>query len=215
LKKGMMILDLGCGTGNISSQLLEFVSVKSIGVDKSYSMLKKAKAKALHVLCADAEHIMPFRENSFDVVIGAYVIHHLKNRDALIKECFRILDNGSLIFLISSHDQIERMHPVIKDFFPKLVELDKKIFPEISELEYFFKTAGFKNIRHEELIIRKIRIDLKYLEKVKNKFISTFYLLPETEFNTGVKKLEAFIRNIQEPLYRDWCGTMICGEKQR
>ena len=213
LKNEMKILDLGCGTGNISIQLSEFIKLKSIGIDKSLPMLKKASAKALQVLCADADHSLPFKDHSFDAVIGAYVIHHLKNRNAVIAECFRIIRDGSLIILTSSHDQIERMHPVIKEFFPTLIELDKKIFPEILELDLFFKTAGFKNIRHEELIIRKIPIDMEYLEKVKNKFISTFYLLPEIEFNRGVEKLEAFIKNIEKPLYRDWWGTMIYGEK--
>jgi len=133
---------------------------------------------------------------------------------SLIEECFRILCcNGSLIFLTSSHDQIERLHPVIKEFFPSLIELDKKRFPDISELDYLFKTAGFKNIRHEELIIRNLPIDIKYLEKVKNKFVSTFYLLTEKEFGEGVKKLQAFIENNKDPVYRDWQGTMILGTK--
>jgi hypothetical protein len=63
------------------------------------------------------------------------------------------------------------------------------------------------------LIISKIPIDLKYLEKVKNKFVSTFYLLSENEFNKGIEKLGAFIKKNKEPVYRNWVGTMIYGEK--
>lgn len=213
LENGMNILDLGCGTGNLSAQLLEQIKIDSIGIDKSFQMLKKAKAKAIQVLCADADCNLPFKDYSFDAIIGAYVIHHINNRMALIAECFRILRDGSLIFLTSSHDQIERLHPVIKEFFPALIELDKKRFPDIPELDYLLKTAGFKNIKHEELIISKIPIDIDYLEKVKNKFVSTFYLLSENEFNNGIEKLEAYIRNNKEPAYRDWWGTMIYGEK--
>ncbi len=72
--------------------------------------------------------------------------------------------------------------------------MDKKRFPEISKLDYFFQSAGFKDIEHEELIISKIPIDIDYLEKVKNKFISTFFLLPENEFKAGVEKLDQFIK---------------------
>ena len=71
----------------------------------------------------------------------------------------------------------------------------------------------FKNIKHQELIISKIPIDMIYLGKVKNKFVSTFYLLPENEFNNGIEKLEAFIKNHEQPVYRDWRGTMVYGEK--
>ena len=210
----MRILDVGCGTGNLSNQLKECIRLESIGVDKSFQMLKKAKAKALQVLCADADYHLPFDDHAFDVIIGAYVIHHIKSRLSLITECFRILrDNGSLIFLTSSHDQIEQLHPVIKEFFPSLIERDKERFPKLSELDTFFKTAGFKNIKHQELIISKIPIDMIYLDKVKNKFVSTFYLLPENEFNNGIEKLEAFIKNREQPAYRDWRGTMVYGEK--
>ena len=214
IENGMRILDVGCGTGNLSTQLKECIEVESIGVDKSFQMLKEAKAKALQVLCADADYHLPFDDHAFDVIIGAYVIHHIKTRLSLITECFRILrDNGSLIFLTSSHDQIEQLHPVINEFFPSLVKRDKERFPDLSELDAFFKTAGFKNIKYQELSISKIPIDMMYLDKVKNKFVSTFYLLPEKEFNNGIEKLEAFIKNHEQPVYRDWRGTMVYGEK--
>jgi hypothetical protein len=131
----------------------------------------------------------------------------------LIRECFRILNDGALILLTSSHVQIENLHPVIKEFFPSLIEMDKKRFPEISKLDYFFEMAGFRDIRHEELIISKIPIDTVYLEKVKNKFVSTFLLLPENEFMAGVEDLEIFIKKNTDPVYREWHGTMIYGKK--
>jgi ubiquinone/menaquinone biosynthesis C-methylase UbiE len=214
IERGMTILDLGCGTGNLSAQLLEWTLADTIGMDKSLPMLEKANKKALQVLCADADFCpLPFKNGSFDVVIMAYVIHHIKNRMALIRECFRILNGGALILLTSSHGQIDRLHPVIKDFFPSLIEMDKKRFPEISKLDYFLRMVEFKDIKHEELIITKIPIDRDYLDKIKNKFVSTFYLLSENEFKTGIEKLEVFIKNNTEPVYREWRGTMIYGKK--
>jgi len=214
IEPGMKILDLGCGTGNLSAQLLECVPVNAIGIDKSPQMLNKASKKALQVLCADADHnLLPLKERSFDLVIGAYVIHHIKNSNALIRECYRVLNNGALILITSSHGQIENLHPALKDFFPSLVELDKGRFPEVTELDDFFQSAGFRNIRHHELTISRIPIDMGYLEKVKNKFVSTFHLLSDEEFKAGVEKLEVFIKNNAEPVYREWQGTMICGRK--
>jgi len=214
IEKGMKILDLGCGTGNLSAQLLDCIRVDTIGMDKSFQMLEKARKKALPVLCADADLCpLPFKNASFDVVIMSYVIHHIKNRMDLIKECFRILNGGPIILLTSSHDQIEGMHPVINEFFPSLIEMDKKRFPELSKLDSFLQMAGFKDIKHEELKITKIPIDMDYLNKVKNKFVSTFYLLSENEFRDGIEKLEVFIKSSPEPVYREWRGTMIYGKK--
>jgi len=214
IEKGMKILDLGCGTGNLSAQLSDCILVDIIGMDKSLPMLEKASKKALQVLCADADLCpLPFKNDSFDVVIMAYVIHHIKNRMDLIKECFRILNDGPLILLTSSHDQIERLHPVINEFFPSLIEMDKERFPDITQLDSFLQRVGFKDIKHEELEITKIPIDMDYLNKVKNKFVSTFYLLSENEFRDGIEKLEVFIKNHTEPVYREWRGTMIYGKK--
>ena len=174
----------------------------------------KASKKALQVLWADADHnLMPLKESSFDLVIGAYVVHHIRNSNALIRECYRLLNNGALVLITSSHKQIENLHPVLKDFFPSLVELDKRRFPEVTELDDFLKSAGFRNIRHHELTISRIPIDTGYLEKVKNKFVSTFHLLSNEEFKAGLDKLEVFIENNTEPVYREWRGTMIYGRK--
>jgi ubiquinone/menaquinone biosynthesis C-methylase UbiE len=214
IEPGMKILDLGCGTGNLSAQLLEFIPVEMIGIDRSILMLDKASRKSLQVLCADADRdLLPLKDSSFDLIIGAFVIHHIKHINALIKECYRVLKDGALILITSSHDQIDDLHPIIKDFFPSLIEMDKRRFPEVTKLDYFFENAGFKSIRHEELIISGIPIDMDYLEKVKNRYVSTFHLLPEDEFKAGVEKLAVFVRNTTEPVYREWRGTMIYGEK--
>jgi ubiquinone/menaquinone biosynthesis C-methylase UbiE len=166
LNDGMKILDIGCGTGNLSVQLKEYIKVESIGIDKSFQMLQKARAKALDVLCVDVDYKLPFNDHSFDFIIGAYFLHYIKNRLRLVAECFRILRNpGSLIFLTSSHDQIERLHPVIQEFFPSLIDRDKERFPDVSELDYLFKAAGFSNIKHERAVAQN-----QYLENNLKKY---------------------------------------------
>lgn len=214
IEKDKRILDLGCGTGNLSVQLSGLINADPIGIDRSIPMLEKARKKMLRVLCADVDHCpLPLHNDSFDVVVGAYVIHHIKNQMALFRECYRILRAGTFILLTSSHDQLEHLSPVINECFPSLIEIDKQRFPDIPKIDYFFKMAGFRDIKYEELILSEIPIDRRYLEKVKNKFISTFYLLSENEFRSGVKKLEAFIDNNEGPAFREWQGTMVCGRK--
>lgn len=210
IKDGMKILDIGCGTGKLSFQLVELINVEIIGIDISFSMLKSAKVKSLEVICSDIDNNqLPFNSNSFDVVIGAYVIHQLNDVRFLFSECYRILRGGALILLTSSHKQIEFQHPVIKKFFPSYIDIDKNRFPNIPKIDYLLKLAGFVDIRHQEVLVADFAVDQEYLEKVRNKYVSTYHLLPQREYELGVERLEEYLRSSCMPELREWRGTLI------
>jgi len=211
---GKKVLDLGCGTGNIASQLQTAAKTDTIGVDASFAMLKVAKGKSLEVICADIDNQqLPFRDGSFDTVIAAYVIHQIKNLKFLLSECYRVLRDGVLVLLTSSHKQIENQHPVIKDFFPSYIDIDKGRFPDIHHIDYLLDSLGLEDIKHEEITLENIPIDYEYLQKVKNKYVSTYHLIPQSEFENGIKLLEAFIMNSKQQQFKDWHGMIICGLK--
>jgi ubiquinone/menaquinone biosynthesis C-methylase UbiE len=212
--RGKKVLDLGCGTGNIAYQIKNIVDADLIGVDVSLDMLKVAASKSLEVIGIDIDNQqLPFRDSSFDTVIGAYVIHQIKNLNFMLSEIYRVLRDGVLVLLTSSHKQIEDQHPIIKDFFPSYVGIDKGRFPDIDRIDYVLESLSFKDIRHEEVTVENIPIDYEYLQKVKNKYVSTYHLMPQGEFENGIAKLEAFIMNRNQPQFRDWHGTIICGLK--
>ncbi len=89
----------------------------------------------------------------------------------------------------------------------------KSRFPDIDQIDYLLDSLAFKDIKHEEVTVANIPIDYEYLQKVKNKYVSTYHLMPEGEFENGIAKLEAFIMNGNQPEFRDWHGTIICGLK--
>ena len=131
----------------------------------------------------------------------------------MLSECHRVLRDGVLVLLTSSHKQIEDQHPIIKAFFPSYVDIDKGRFPDIDQIDYLLESLAFKDIKHEEVTVENIPIDYEYLQKVKNKYVSTYQLMPEGEFENGIAKLEAFIMNSNWPEFRDWHGTIIYGFK--
>jgi ubiquinone/menaquinone biosynthesis C-methylase UbiE len=216
IKPGAKVLDLGCGTGNVASGLRELIDTDTVGLDISLPMLSIARDKSLEVICADASHgRLPFRDASFDAIIGAYVIHQIDNLDNLFTECHRILHRGVLVLLTSSHRQSERHHPVIKRFFPGLIDADKARFPDIPEIDRLLDSAGFTDIKHQETRVQRIPLDEEYLEKVKGKYVSTYQLIPQSEFEAGVAKLETYIRNLKHPEIREWRGTLISGRRRQ
>jgi ubiquinone/menaquinone biosynthesis C-methylase UbiE len=214
ISQGKKVLDLGCGTGNIARQIKNNIDAYLVGLDVSLEMLKVASSKSLQVVRADLDNRqLPFLDSSFDTVIGAYVIHQIKNLNFLLSECYRLLQGGALILLTSSHRQIEEQHPIIREFFPSYVDIDKSRFPDIGRIDSLLGSLGFKDIKHQEVTVSNIPIDYEYLQKVKNKYVSTYQLIPENEFESGIAKLEAFVVNSRQPQSRDWHSTVICGLK--
>lgn len=101
---GKHVLDLACGTGRIIPKLLE-KKADITGIDVSAEMLKIAQKKfpKAKFLQGNMEQL-PFTENSFDLVIAAFAIVHLKSLDKVFGEVYRVLkDNG--IFVLTNINQ--------------------------------------------------------------------------------------------------------------
>ncbi len=212
IEPGKKILDLGCGTGNISYQIKSKINADLVGVDVSPDMLRTARGKSQEVVCSNIDgRYLPFLDSSFDTIVGAYVIHQIKNLNLLFSECYRVLKKGVLMLLTSSHKQIENQHPIIKSFFPSYVSIDKSRFPDVDKIDSLLESIGFEKIKHEEVTVDNIPIDREYLQKVKNKYVSTYNLMPQSEFDDGVRKLEEYINNMCRPEFRSWHGTIIKG----
>jgi ubiquinone/menaquinone biosynthesis C-methylase UbiE len=215
IQEGMKALDVGCGTGNLASQLLDLMNIDVIGVDISLPMLHVAREKSLEVLCTDAaSNRLPFRDSCFDIITATYVIHQISNLELLFSECHRVLRDGALVLLTSSHEQIENEHPVFKRFFPGAIDIDKARFPDIPVVCDLLAAAGFRDIKQEPVLGERIPIDDEYLRKVKGKYVSTYRLMPQREFERGVNELETHIRSLSQPESATWRGTLIYGRKK-
>lgn len=101
---GKKVLDLGCGTGRLFPFLVE--SGKNLtGLDISSKMIEKARKKypKIESIIGDSENL-PFKDNSFDIVISAFVVVHLKNIEKTFSEVYRVLKNGGA-FIVTNINQ--------------------------------------------------------------------------------------------------------------
>ncbi len=216
LSPGMRVLDIGCGTGRLTIPLQRQTGAEVWGLDLSKEMLEQAKnkkgAEALHWVLGDAQ-ALPFPGESFDFAFMCLVLHHLEDKARALAEMARVLKPGGrgLIWTVS-HQQIQES--LLNEFFPSLARLDLARFPPIQTIETQMRAAGFAAIWVEPISFQERLPVSHYIEKVRNKYISTLSLLSPEEFSAGLARLKRVLpARYGHELVRDQQFTIIVGER--
>src|SRR3989338_2317450 len=103
---GKKVLDAGAGTGRLAVELARrgaFVTALDISGEMLKVLAKKSKYIELSV--GDVEY-MPFEKDTFDWVVSAFVIVHLKDPTTFFDEVYRVLKDGGK-FLVTNINQNE------------------------------------------------------------------------------------------------------------
>lgn len=98
-KRGEIILDVGCGTGVFTLDILSFGS-RVIGLDISGPMVMRACYKArTHPFSGIVGDMMclPFADESFDKAVSVTAIEFIKDAEGAVKELFRVTRSGGII----------------------------------------------------------------------------------------------------------------------
>ena len=97
-KKNLKILDAGCGTGINLNYLKKYGDVT--GIDISDEAIKFSKKRGYKIKKANIEKL-PFKDNTFDLVISLEVIYHkqVKNDIKALKEIHRVLKKRGLAII--------------------------------------------------------------------------------------------------------------------
>jgi ubiquinone/menaquinone biosynthesis C-methylase UbiE len=81
-----VILDVGCGTGTLTSKLRGL----KIGLELSPKLARIAKSRGIEIVIGDAESL-PFVTNAFEAAICTDVLEHLNEPQKALKEMARVL----------------------------------------------------------------------------------------------------------------------------
>jgi ubiquinone/menaquinone biosynthesis C-methylase UbiE len=101
--EGLEVLEVGCGRGGGTSYIKRYLKPRSLmGVDFSLSNInfcrKNHNISGLYFIPADAE-ALPFKDDSFDVVVNVESSHCYSNMDKFLAEVYRVLrPNGNFLF---------------------------------------------------------------------------------------------------------------------
>jgi len=152
LNKSMTIVDLGAGDGYISRAVAKSVK-RAVAVDISKEMLRELQDRAgksginnIETIECDGQDIK-VKDSSFDIVFANMYLHHLEQPEVAVKEMFRIVKQGGLVFLADFYEHndsemMKKMHDVWPGF-------------NIEEINKWFVKNGFKNVKIEDLANKK------------------------------------------------------------
>ena len=100
LQKGMTILDMGCGTGYLTSVLADHVgpSGSVLAVDPDLERLKVAKETYGDIpnlkFVEGSTDDFPSEEQQFDIVFSNYVLHWVSDKEGALERIYKCLKPG-------------------------------------------------------------------------------------------------------------------------
>ena len=100
--KDPSVLDVGCGTGNLSLKLLKY-NFSVTGVDISKEMLNilrsKTRSKSLALIESDVDSFISKCKEKYDIIIFSSVLHHLPDYLKTIKNATNLLKENGIIYI--------------------------------------------------------------------------------------------------------------------
>ncbi|GAB4447104.1 MAG: hypothetical protein OHK0036_00930 [Bacteroidia bacterium] len=123
IKKTDYCLEIGCGSGLFTEKVFNKTNARIMAIDLSPDLLELARKKQLPSDFVEfrEENAMQlsFKDETFDVVYGSSVIHHLEMEQAL-KEIYRVLKKGGRIVfaepnMLNPQIFIQKNVPYIKE----------------------------------------------------------------------------------------------------
>ena len=112
LKSDMDVLEIGCGTGQISFLINQYVN-SLVATDFSPNMIRQAflrdKYRSINFRVEDACNLS-FRDNSFDCVVMGNLLHIVPDPKRVLSEVKRVLKpNGIALFMTFVYDDLNNI----------------------------------------------------------------------------------------------------------
>ena len=157
-KKGMKVLDVGCGTG-IHLDMYRRFNCNLYGIDTSPSMLDVARSRLgdkaeLHL--GDATQ-MPYKKDTFDLILCMLALHEMDQltRILVLSEIRRVLKTDGHILLVDYHTG--HVRPV-KGWLTKLIVVLSEVAAgrrHFRNYRHFISSNGLPRLIEESQLVEK------------------------------------------------------------
>ncbi|MBT7572795.1 MAG: methyltransferase domain-containing protein [Flavobacteriaceae bacterium] len=185
LDRNSRVLDIGCGRGKIISNLSNKLKLhnKPIGIDIENH---KDKSKKIIFKKTDALSFVSKTKINFDLILIKQTIHLVKKNqiNKLLLICKNKLNtNGKIIILsLDPHKNEIPAFDLMKKKLKQSLKRDKSLFQLIKK----FNT----NLTVKKFIFNVKISKNKYLQMIKNRYISTLLNFTEKQIQNGLNEID-------------------------
>ncbi len=163
------------------------------GVDNS---LKLAEANGLtgqtKFLHGDASEPLPFEDNSFDAVFTIDAINHLKNRDRVLKEFYRVLKAGGRLLYT---DPIVVTGILSNEEIAVRSSIGYFLFTPLGDNERLLEKAGFTEIRSSDVTENMSLVSQKWFNAREKRQDELLTIEDEDNYN-GLQKFFKMVHTL-------------------
>lgn len=187
------LVDLGCGTGMYSLDIIKQVQLrKVIAVDPYPEMLKQIPEDTdtnIHTVVSDALSFSK-QPGIYDKILIKEAIHHIPEGEELFNCLFNRLRKGGILLLVHVPPEVE--YPL----FQKALDRCKECHADPHELLEQLKNTGFR-VEQDFIDYAHSIPKQKYFAMVKNCYMSALTSLGEQEIIDGLVEMEKKYNDIE------------------
>lgn len=178
VRKGMKVLDIAGGTGDLTAQFSRRVGPEGevVLADINDAMLKVGRDKLrdrgvvgnVRYVQADAEEL-PFDDNTFDVITIAFGLRNVTDKDKALRSMLRVLKPGGRLLILEFSKPVSATLNQVYDFYsfnilPKMGQVvandadsyqylaeSIRMHPDQETLKSMMETAGYEKVDYQNM----------------------------------------------------------------
>jgi trans-aconitate 2-methyltransferase len=204
-RPGEQILDLGCGSGQLTQRISER-GAQVMGLDASPAMIGQARQNFPHLPFVLKDAAAMDYEDEFDAVFSNAALHWMLDREAVVRTIARSLrKNGRLVAEFGGKGNIRQIelaaHAVLVRYLGSAMPESKTYFPSLAEYATLLEAHGME-VRLAQLFDRPTKLEG---EQGMAAWLQQFmaYYLEELPTDKRKQAVGEIVEEVRPLLYRE------------
>ncbi len=196
LIEGQKLLEIGCGNGDLSVEIARLgfevvgIDVSEPGIRQAVELSKKESLDAKAQFMVMDATSLEFPDNSFDTVLIAEVLEHVRDSRKLMEEAVRIVRNGGRIIVSVPNGLLVPFPGHLRVFFKDTLT---------TELSQYAEEIQWHELPSQKWLVCSFFVKKPHLDVTDGPLVDI--MMPT--YN-GKKYIENAIKSVISQTYRNW-----------